>query len=251
MADVEHLKAAAREGQGRRRVHDGGVAGRGVALLPQRTLSDRGSSSRGDRGGDALRIRDDHESRHHAADRLPGPRHGAAHPARGPEPSGVAQEGGAPRRGAEPCAGQCFTRKSTHASLLGKLRGTRTTATCALCRCDRHRVQGQAARGRAGSRQPAPRARVGAVRDGQAARRQGAHSGRDRIEVELRRAPRADRATDRALREARRPRERHGRQRLRLRTWVGQSAVDPDVVWAKMAAMAEGARIASRQFWKS
>ena len=34
-------------------------------------------------------------------------------------------------------------------------------------------------------------------------------------------------------------------------TWVGQAAVDPDVVWAKMAAMAEGARIASREFWKS
>ena len=34
-------------------------------------------------------------------------------------------------------------------------------------------------------------------------------------------------------------------------TWVGQSAVDPDVVWAKMAAIAEGARIASRQFWKT
>ena len=34
-------------------------------------------------------------------------------------------------------------------------------------------------------------------------------------------------------------------------TWVGQSAVDPDVVWAKMSAMADGARIASRQFWKS
>jgi 5-methyltetrahydropteroyltriglutamate--homocysteine methyltransferase len=33
-------------------------------------------------------------------------------------------------------------------------------------------------------------------------------------------------------------------------TWVGQAAVDPDVVWAKMAAMAEGARIATRQFWK-
>jgi 5-methyltetrahydropteroyltriglutamate--homocysteine methyltransferase len=32
-------------------------------------------------------------------------------------------------------------------------------------------------------------------------------------------------------------------------TWVGQAAVDPDVVWAKLAAMAEGARIASRQFW--
>jgi 5-methyltetrahydropteroyltriglutamate--homocysteine methyltransferase len=33
-------------------------------------------------------------------------------------------------------------------------------------------------------------------------------------------------------------------------TWVGQAAVDPDVVWAKMAAMAEGAKIASRQFWR-
>jgi 5-methyltetrahydropteroyltriglutamate--homocysteine methyltransferase len=32
-------------------------------------------------------------------------------------------------------------------------------------------------------------------------------------------------------------------------TWVGQAAVDPQVVWAKMAAMAEGARIASRVFW--
>jgi 5-methyltetrahydropteroyltriglutamate--homocysteine methyltransferase len=33
-------------------------------------------------------------------------------------------------------------------------------------------------------------------------------------------------------------------------TWVGQAAVDPDVVWAKFAAMAEGARIASREFWR-
>ena len=33
-------------------------------------------------------------------------------------------------------------------------------------------------------------------------------------------------------------------------TWVGQAAVDPDVVWAKFAALAEGARIATRRFWK-
>jgi len=33
-------------------------------------------------------------------------------------------------------------------------------------------------------------------------------------------------------------------------TWVGQAAVDPDVVWAKLAAMAEGARIATGLFWK-
>lgn len=32
-------------------------------------------------------------------------------------------------------------------------------------------------------------------------------------------------------------------------TWVGQAAVDARVVWAKMAAMAEGARIASAEFW--
>ncbi len=32
-------------------------------------------------------------------------------------------------------------------------------------------------------------------------------------------------------------------------TWVGQAAVDPDVVFAKLAAMAEGARIASTQLW--
>ena len=33
-------------------------------------------------------------------------------------------------------------------------------------------------------------------------------------------------------------------------TWVGQAAVDPDVVFAKLAAMAEGARIASKRFWQ-
>jgi 5-methyltetrahydropteroyltriglutamate--homocysteine methyltransferase len=32
-------------------------------------------------------------------------------------------------------------------------------------------------------------------------------------------------------------------------TWVGQAAVDPDVVWAKLLAMAEGARLATKQFW--
>jgi 5-methyltetrahydropteroyltriglutamate--homocysteine methyltransferase len=32
-------------------------------------------------------------------------------------------------------------------------------------------------------------------------------------------------------------------------TWVGQAAVDPDVVWAKLASMAAGARLASKEFW--
>lgn len=33
-------------------------------------------------------------------------------------------------------------------------------------------------------------------------------------------------------------------------TWVGQAAVDPDVVFAKLKAMADGAAIATRRFWK-
>jgi 5-methyltetrahydropteroyltriglutamate--homocysteine methyltransferase len=33
-------------------------------------------------------------------------------------------------------------------------------------------------------------------------------------------------------------------------TWVGQAAVDARVVWAKLAAMAEGARLATREFWR-
>ncbi|MGH7359966.1 MAG: epoxyalkane--coenzyme M transferase, partial [Candidatus Rokuibacteriota bacterium] len=32
-------------------------------------------------------------------------------------------------------------------------------------------------------------------------------------------------------------------------TWVGQAAVDPGVVWAKLASLSEGARLASREFW--
>jgi 5-methyltetrahydropteroyltriglutamate--homocysteine methyltransferase len=32
-------------------------------------------------------------------------------------------------------------------------------------------------------------------------------------------------------------------------TWVGQAAVDPGVVWAKMASLVEGARRATREFW--
>ncbi len=32
-------------------------------------------------------------------------------------------------------------------------------------------------------------------------------------------------------------------------TWVGQAAVDPAIVWAKLASMADGARLASREFF--
>jgi 5-methyltetrahydropteroyltriglutamate--homocysteine methyltransferase len=32
-------------------------------------------------------------------------------------------------------------------------------------------------------------------------------------------------------------------------TWLGQAAVDPDIVWAKLASLADGARLASRELW--
>jgi 5-methyltetrahydropteroyltriglutamate--homocysteine methyltransferase len=32
-------------------------------------------------------------------------------------------------------------------------------------------------------------------------------------------------------------------------TWVGQAAVDPGVVWAKLASLVEGARLATHEFW--
>jgi 5-methyltetrahydropteroyltriglutamate--homocysteine methyltransferase len=32
-------------------------------------------------------------------------------------------------------------------------------------------------------------------------------------------------------------------------TWVGQAAVDPAIAWAKMASLAEGARLASKEHW--
>jgi 5-methyltetrahydropteroyltriglutamate--homocysteine methyltransferase len=32
-------------------------------------------------------------------------------------------------------------------------------------------------------------------------------------------------------------------------TWVGQAAVDADIVWAKLASLAEGARLASDELW--
>jgi 5-methyltetrahydropteroyltriglutamate--homocysteine methyltransferase len=33
-------------------------------------------------------------------------------------------------------------------------------------------------------------------------------------------------------------------------TWVGQAAVDPAVVWKKLESLAEGSRLASREFWR-
>ncbi len=104
---------------------------------------------------------------------------------------------------------------------------------------------------RARGRKPAPRARVENLRDGEAAQRQDADPGV--IESKsISSSTRARRAADRALRPSRRPGECDAPAATAASVrGSGQAAVDPDVVWAKMATMAEGARIASRGISKT
>ena len=49
--------------------------------------------------------------------------------------------------------------------------------------------------------------------------------------------------------EARRPRERDRRHRLRLRPGPVLRRVHPSIMWAKLGALAEGAALASRELW--
>ena len=89
-----------------RRIHERGVTGGGVAVLPQRPLSEPGDVPVRHRGGDAARVRGGGPRGLRAADRLSGPRDGAPHPVRGARPRRV-QEGRAPaHRGAQPRARQ-------------------------------------------------------------------------------------------------------------------------------------------------
>src|SRR5438477_214373 len=69
---------------------DRGVAGRRVAVLPQRALPQRGGVPVRDRRGHAARVRDYCQGRHHPADRLPGSRDGTTHSARRLEPRRLA-----------------------------------------------------------------------------------------------------------------------------------------------------------------
>ena len=55
---------------------------------------------------------------------------------------------------------------------------------------------------------------------------------------------------DRPLRAAGRPGERHRRDATAASApGSARRAVDPDIAWAKLASMAEGARRATREFW--
>jgi 5-methyltetrahydropteroyltriglutamate--homocysteine methyltransferase len=161
----------------------------------------------------------------------------------------VAQEGRDARRGAQPGHAQHPARAAAHAPVLGQLRRAAPLRRGARRR-HRHRVQGAAERDRARGREPAPRARMEAVRDGEAAEGKTLIPGV--IESKSNFIEHPELIAQRIARYA----KLVGRENVMagsdcgFGTWVGQAAVDPDVVWAKMAAMAEGARIASREFWK-
>ena len=131
-ADVDHLKAAFAKVEGGGDVHRGGLAGRRVALLPQRALSKRGSLPVRDRGCHAARVRDDRPRGDRAADRLPRSRHGPAHPARRLKPRRVAQEGAAPCRSAQPRRRQHSVRADAACTCAGATTRGRITATCRL-----------------------------------------------------------------------------------------------------------------------
>ena len=70
--------------------------------------------------------------------------------------------------------------------------------------------------------EPAPRTRMDAVRDREAARGQDTRPRGDRVPIALHRAPGTRRAAHRPLRQPRRPRQRHGRRSIAgsASTWV-------------------------------
>ena len=149
----------ARAGEGRRRLHERRLPRRGVAVLPQRPLQGPRRLSRRHRRGDARRIRDRGQGRHRAADRLPGPRHGPAHPVCRSRPQGIPQAHRRAHRGAQSRHPQHRAGADAAAPVLGQLRGPAPLRRAAR-RHHRHRVQRPAARDLARSRQSAPRPRI-------------------------------------------------------------------------------------------
>ena len=147
-------------------------------------------------------------------------------------------------RGAERGAGRAARGSAALPHLLGQLeRPARHRHPAARHR--RHRAEGQRAGvlDRGGERA----ARVGAPRLGgrEAARRQDPHAGRHRAHDARRRAPGDGRRADRALRE-----RVVGRENVIAGTDCGlRGRAHPEIAWAKLQALSEGAAIASRRLW--
>ena len=158
----------------------------------------------------------------------------------------VPQARAAARRGAQPRDCQHPARAAAHARVLGQLRGPAPLRRAAR-RHHRHRVPGAAERDLVRGRQPAPRARVDAC-----SRRVKLPDGKVLIPGVIESKSNFIEHPELIAQRIGRYANLVGRENViagsdcGYGTWVGQAAVDPDVVWAKLAAMAEGARLASR-----
>src|SRR5215468_7940978 len=147
---------------------DRGVAGRDLALLPQRSLSEpRGLSFR-HRRRDAHGVRDGGAGGVRPASRLPGPRDGTAYPVRSPRSRRVPQDGPPAHPGARPRARQRPARPDPDAPLLGQLRGAAPLRR-SPGRHSRPRLRGASRRHLVRGCQSAPRSRVAGVRAREAA----------------------------------------------------------------------------------
>ena len=184
-----------------------------------------------------------------AAGRLPGSRHGAAHPVRRP---GIEEFRKTARLHVE-ALNHALARIPPEQVRMhlcwGNYEGPHHHDV-PLARHHRHRLRGEAQRHLLRGGQSAPRARVARLRDGEAARGQGAHPRRARLHDELHRAPRAGRRSASAA-----TRKLVGREnviaghRLRLRHLgrAGRRRAGRRV--GQAGALAEGAQLASAQLW--
>ena len=192
------------------------------------------------------RVRDGRARRLRAPGRLPRPRDGPAHPVRRPEPRRVPADGAAARRGAEPRARQHPARAASACTCAGATTRARTTTTCRS----------------ADILDIVFAARPAAV-SFEAANPRHAHEWKvfEQMKVPAGKIiiPGVIDSTTNFIEHPELVAQRIGRYAQLVGrenviagtdcgfgTWVGQAAVDPDIVWAKLASLAEGARLASR-----
>ena len=189
------------------------------------------------------RIRDRRQGRLRAADRLPRSRHGPAHPVRRPRASPEFRKRAQLHVEAlNHALAEHSARAAAHASVLGQLRGPAPLRRAAR-RHHRHRVHGAAERDLA-SRPPIRATPT----NGRCSRRVKLPDGKVLIPGVIESKSNFIEHPELIAQRIGRYAKLVGRENViagtdcGYGTWVGQAAVDPDVVWAKLAAMAEGAR---------
>ena len=149
--DIDDLKAALAS-SGLRRLHERGFAWRRVAVFPQRSLQGFRDVHLRHRRRHAPRIRDHHQGRFRAADRLSRPRHGPAYPVRESDVAEFRKRAQLHIEALNHAVANIPVRAGAHAPVLGQLRRPAPSRRAA-CRHHRHCVQG-ASRTRSRSRPP-------------------------------------------------------------------------------------------------